>query len=64
MEDIASDKRTQLQKYKIVEFTVSQELLWLWRGDGSGTQERDRSPFEAGTRGLVKGQQTEETQCV
>jgi hypothetical protein len=36
------------------ESTVSQELLWLRHGESSGTQEGDRSPLEAGTRGLVK----------
>jgi hypothetical protein len=41
---------------------VSQDLLWS--GDCSGTQARERPPLEAGTRGLVKGQQTEETKCV
>jgi hypothetical protein len=28
--------------------------LWLWRGDSSGAQERERPPLEADTRGLVK----------
>jgi hypothetical protein len=54
----------QLQRSAVVgigvEFTVSQELLWLWH-DSSGTQERKRPPLEAGIRRLVKRQQTGET---
>jgi hypothetical protein len=38
-----------------VEFTVSQELLWLRYGDNSGTQRKEEHPpLESGTRGLVK----------
>jgi hypothetical protein len=33
---------------------VSQQLLWLWHGDSSGTQEEEHPPLEACTRGLVK----------
>jgi hypothetical protein len=33
---------------------VSQELLWLWRGNSSETQEGGRAPLVAGTRRLVK----------
>jgi hypothetical protein len=33
---------------------VGHVLLWLWDGDSSGTQEGDRLPLEAGTRGLVR----------
>jgi hypothetical protein len=43
---------------------VSRELLWLWDGSSSGTQEGERPPLEASTRGLVKGQQTKKTQFV
>jgi hypothetical protein len=46
------------------ECTVSRELLWLCRGESSGTQERELEPLEAGTRGLVMGQQTGKTQGV
>jgi hypothetical protein len=42
---------------------VNQELLWLCDGDSSGTQEGERPPWEAGTRGL-EGQQYKTTQCV
>jgi hypothetical protein len=34
--------------------TVSQELLWLWHGDSSGTHKSKHPPLEAGTRGLVR----------
>jgi hypothetical protein len=44
------------------EFTVSQQLLWLWKGDSSRTQEGERPPLEAGTRGIVKSQHTNKTQ--
>jgi hypothetical protein len=40
---------------------TQQELLWLCEGNSSVTQEGERPPLEAGTRGLVKGQQTEKT---
>jgi hypothetical protein len=30
------------------------QLLWLWPGDSSGTQEEDRPPLEACTRALMK----------
>jgi hypothetical protein len=30
----------------VSECTVSQESLWLWYGDSSGTQERERPPLE------------------
>jgi hypothetical protein len=43
---------------------VSQESLWIWHGDSSGAQEGERSPLEAGTRGLVKGRQTGKSQCM
>jgi hypothetical protein len=46
------------------ECTVSQEWLWLLCGDSSGIQEKERTPFEAGTRGLVKRQRTEKAKCV
>jgi hypothetical protein len=35
------------------ERNVSQEPLWLWRGDVSETQEGKRPPLEAGNRGMV-----------
>jgi hypothetical protein len=38
------------------ECIVSQEMLSLWYGDISGTQEGERPALETGTRGLVKGQ--------
>jgi hypothetical protein len=41
--------------------TENQESMCLRHGDSSGTQERERPPLEVGTRGLVKGQQTEKT---
>jgi hypothetical protein len=47
-----------------VEYTVSQELLWLYHGDSSETQEWERLPSEASIRGLEKGQQTKRTLCV
>jgi hypothetical protein len=34
------------------ECTVSQVMLWMCSGDSSGTQEMERPPLEAGTRGL------------
>lgn len=34
--------------------TVSQELLWLWERESSWTQQEERPPLEAGTRGIVK----------
>jgi hypothetical protein len=37
--------------------------MWPWRVDNSETQEGERPPLEAGTRGLVKGQQTGKTLC-
>jgi hypothetical protein len=40
---------------------VSQESLWLWRGDSSGNREKKRPPLEAGTREPGKGHQTERT---
>jgi hypothetical protein len=52
------NKRRQFQKSTRVKCTVSQELLWLWSEDISGTQEEERPLLEAGTRRLVKGQQT------
>jgi hypothetical protein len=42
---------------------VSQGSLWLRHGDSLGTQEEKRPPMEAGNSKLVKGQQTEKTQC-
>jgi hypothetical protein len=33
---------------------LCQELLWLWNGDSSGSQEIERTPLEAGTSGLVR----------
>jgi hypothetical protein len=42
---------------EVSDSVVSQELLWLCDGDSSGTQEGERPPREAGTRGL-EGQQT------
>jgi hypothetical protein len=39
-------------------------VLWLWHGDSSGTKEGERTPLEAGTRGLVKIQQTGKNHCV
>jgi hypothetical protein len=38
--------------------------MWLWQGESSGSEEGERLPLEAVTRGLVKGQQTEKTQYV
>jgi hypothetical protein len=38
--------------------------LWLWYRDSLGTQKVNLPPLEAGTRGLVKRQNTERTQCV
>jgi hypothetical protein len=49
---------------EVNECTISQELLWLWSGDSLGTQDRERPPLEAVTRGLLKRQQTKMTQCV
>jgi hypothetical protein len=34
------------------------------RGQFTNLEKGERPPLEAGTRGLVKGQQTGETQCV
>jgi hypothetical protein len=42
---------------------VSQELLWLWRRESSGTQEEESPPLEVGTRELVKEQQTGKLKC-
>jgi hypothetical protein len=39
----------------VSECTVSQESLWLWHRDSSGTQEGECLPLEAGTSALVKG---------
>jgi hypothetical protein len=36
-----------------MESTVSPESLWLFSGDGSETEEGERPPLDAGTRGLV-----------
>jgi hypothetical protein len=43
--------------------SVSHVLLWLCNGDSSGTQDGERPPWEAGTRGL-EGQQIKRTRCV
>jgi hypothetical protein len=47
------DKNRQFQNMER-ECTVSQVLLWLWDGDSLGTQEGERPPLEAGTRGLIR----------
>jgi hypothetical protein len=48
-----------------VDFTVSQVLLCLRNGRSSGTiKEGELPPLEAGTKGLVKAEQTKGTQCV
>jgi hypothetical protein len=46
------------------EYNVSQELLWVWQGDSSGTQEGKRMALETGTRGLVKRQQARKTKVL
>jgi hypothetical protein len=33
---------------------LKRQLLRLWRGNGLGTQEGERPPLEAGTRGLME----------
>jgi hypothetical protein len=43
---------------------VSREFLQLWHRNSSGTQRKGNSLLEAGTRGVVKRQQTENTQCM
>jgi hypothetical protein len=43
---------------------VSQELLWLYRGDTLGIQKGECPRLEAGTRGLVTAQQTGKAQCM
>jgi hypothetical protein len=45
------DKRRQFQE---MESTVSQESLWVWQGDSSGTEEGERPPLKTGTRGLMR----------
>jgi hypothetical protein len=47
-----------------IDYTLSQELLWMWHGDNSETQEGECPLLEAGTRGLIRRQETEKTQCV
>jgi hypothetical protein len=50
-----SDERRQFQRMEWVsECTLSQESLWLWSGDSYGTQEGERPPLEAGTRGVMR----------
>jgi hypothetical protein len=29
-------------------------MLWVWRGDSSGTQEEECPPLEPGNKGLLK----------
>jgi hypothetical protein len=41
-------EKMQFQKGSRVECTVNQELVWLWHGDSSGTQEGERPQLEAG----------------
>lgn len=43
---------------------MSQGLLWLWHGERLGSQEAEIPSLEGGTRGLMKVQQTEKTECV
>jgi hypothetical protein len=49
---------------ELVKCNVRQECLWLWLGNKSGNQEGERPPLDAGTRSIVKGEQTERTQYV
>jgi hypothetical protein len=39
---------------RVCMIALGQESLWLWGGDSSGSQEWERPPLEADTRGLVK----------
>lgn len=49
-ESTDQNKRRQLQKIEL----FSQELVWLWDGDISATQEEECLPLGAGIRGLVR----------
>jgi hypothetical protein len=43
---------------------MSRGLLWLWHGERLGSQEAEIPLLVAGTRGLMKVQETERTECV
>jgi hypothetical protein len=47
-----------LHSHRSENFKSCRDLAWLWRGDSLRIWEGERPPLEAGTRGVLKREQT------